>query len=73
MAAEAEAVGQDVLHADFAGRVRDVIQVATGGDILVLEVDRRVQHAVLDGERTGDRLDPAARPAQGSCEGPTRG
>jgi len=36
VAAEAEAVGQHLLQADLAGRVRDVVQVATGFDVLVV-------------------------------------
>ena len=59
MAAEAEAVGEEFLDADFAGGVRDVVEVAAGLDVLVLQVDGRVQDAVLEAHGAGHGLDAA--------------
>src|SRR5262249_5666332 len=55
--AEAKAVAEHVAYAFFAGRVRDVVEVAVRVGVLV--VDRGWQHAFAQGHDTGDQLDGA--------------
>ena len=57
VAAEAEAVGHDVVDAGFAGDVGDVVEVAAFAG--VVEVDGRGKDAGVDGQGRGDQLDAA--------------
>ena len=57
MAAEAEAVGHDVVDAGLAGDVGDVVEVAAFAG--VVEVDRGGKDAGVDGQGRGDQLDAA--------------
>src|SRR6266852_7366593 len=54
LAAEAEAVAEDVIHALLARRVRDVIEIAFRIGCFI--VDRRRQHAALDRQDRRDQL-----------------
>ena len=57
MAAEAEAVGHDLVYADLSRCVRNVVEVAsfTG----MVEVDRRRKHIGMNGQSRDDELDAA--------------
>ncbi len=57
MAAEAEAVGHDVVDARFAGDVGDVVEVAAFAG--VVEVDGGGEDAGVNGQGRGDQLDAA--------------
>src|SRR5574338_538345 len=55
LSSEAEAIAQHVVHALFASRVRDVIEVALGIGSLV--VDRRREYALAKGHHADDEFD----------------
>src|SRR5262249_30086606 len=58
MAAEAEAVGDGTAHALLAGPIRHVVEVALR--VGLVEVDRRVNHPLPDGQGAGDEFHAAA-------------
>ena len=62
MSAETKSVGDGDAHVMPARLVGDVIEVAIGIGVLV--VDRRMDDAAVDREQCGDRLDSAGRAKQ---------